>query len=760
MAARAPMAAVDPVAAPAELPAPVAPAYRLTALSVLAKTFTGGYAGGPDLILRPSAGELKVGRRVSSREGFCLPPEWVQVSGNHCQLKWDPARGTFVVIDSSTNGTYVVRGMRMERVPRGEAYPLQPGDLLRLSFTQEQDSAKQLEYCFEPLISSPDMEEANAAGSPQRKEPLASVGNNLHSAGAAPAAKRRRAASPDHFQAADALAQLQKVNQDLQRKVEASREQLKAAEERAAADVAALQEQLAQARRAAEDAAAVEREKAESHAEAATASYKNALETMKGNMAALEEQLAQQTGKAEEMEAAAEASSAERAEAQAALAKAAEERQQVEAALQRKVDKLEEADTAFKEEVKELKSKLSAAVTKLTDLQHQLDMEKASGAHAEHLRREAAEALEHAKLLRQREEQGRGAAEEAQAKLKQELDEAIRQNERAEERRDQALGASAVQQAYLQQVLSIASSLNAARHVEEAARAKAEAARDEADQSLLTLQRQVVTALNPDMDAAHVEEYMKQMQSNYEAEEATQRSKSVGYTGTPREEEAQSGEQADMGFDPEATQLEVTPSKFLHFARQDFAAHPSPGHADTASAATGSTACEARAAAAPAEPPQEGGAQPEQPQEAGGNGDGDEAMPAAQPGRGTAGATEAAAAGATEAAASAPAPEPEGAPAEVAERAADGDDRATAAAEQPPIEYLTVDESEVQLEEELTVWGEEAEEGEAAGTGAVKAEVAEGDELEEMEEGGEGEGAGRVAREEERESRNDLEDME
>lgn len=32
-------------------------------------------------------------------------------------------------------------------------------------------------------------------------------------------------------------------------------------------------------------------------------------------------------------------------------------------------------------------------------------------------------------------------------------------------------------------------------------------------------QRQVVTALNPDMDAAHVEEYMKQMQSNYEAEE-------------------------------------------------------------------------------------------------------------------------------------------------------------------------------------------------------------------------------------------------
>lgn len=86
----------------------------------------------------------------------------------------------------------------------------------------------------------------------------------------------------------------------------------------------------------------------------------------------------------------------------------------------------------------------------------------------------------------------------------QNLAQAVRQNERAEESRQQALGTNVLQRAYLQKVLSISKHLRDARRAEEAARASAQKARQEADQTLQVLQAQVMTALHPDLDPSQL----------------------------------------------------------------------------------------------------------------------------------------------------------------------------------------------------------------------------------------------------------------
>lgn len=60
---------------------------------------------------------------------YKYPNAWNSLSSKHCSLEFDAAAGAFIVLDSSTNGTFV----NGERIGRGSVGLLRPGDRLGLS---------------------------------------------------------------------------------------------------------------------------------------------------------------------------------------------------------------------------------------------------------------------------------------------------------------------------------------------------------------------------------------------------------------------------------------------------------------------------------------------------------------------------------------------------------------------------------------------------------------------------------------------------
>ncbi len=104
--------------------------YQLTPVSNLARSIDIGLSvplKGPSGLKLRDNGVTKLGRKVSKQEGYCFPPNWVQVSSRHCEIKSDGH--VIVVTDTSANGTFV----NNKRVPKHGSISINEGDILRLS---------------------------------------------------------------------------------------------------------------------------------------------------------------------------------------------------------------------------------------------------------------------------------------------------------------------------------------------------------------------------------------------------------------------------------------------------------------------------------------------------------------------------------------------------------------------------------------------------------------------------------------------------
>eukprot|EP00803_Ostreobium_quekettii_P009305 evm.model.scf_1138.5 EVM.evm.TU.scf_1138.5 scf_1138:32539-39395(-) len=99
-------------------------AYYLVAANDLAKSFLG--PEGPDLAVRDGT---QLGRGVVGEGAYRFPSDWVQFSGTHCRLYFSEAENSWMIEDTSTNGTYV----NDTRIKKSSALTLKDGDCIMLS---------------------------------------------------------------------------------------------------------------------------------------------------------------------------------------------------------------------------------------------------------------------------------------------------------------------------------------------------------------------------------------------------------------------------------------------------------------------------------------------------------------------------------------------------------------------------------------------------------------------------------------------------
>ncbi|GMH35990.1 hypothetical protein BSKO_03858 [Bryopsis sp. KO-2023] len=200
--------------------------YYLVALSEVAKEFQQSNGGGPDFLLQEST---KIGRNVARGEGYKVPLQWQQVSGQHCRIFFDSRDGKWYIEDTSTNGTY----LNGERLKKAEKTEIKLGDTIKLSTQAISSKPGVPEYEFvkrsgqhQPSEMATDVSSAKRKqGGPdyttsKRPRYFADGGSSVFTTG--PDCTMDQQTSADNS-LLKTLSQLQKSNEDLRVKLDASR---------------------------------------------------------------------------------------------------------------------------------------------------------------------------------------------------------------------------------------------------------------------------------------------------------------------------------------------------------------------------------------------------------------------------------------------------------------------------------------------------------------------------------------------------------